>query len=90
MIKKTSKSKGLEPLVQELTLMLARNHRALEALHVLSEWNKGADLLSRMAEPGQTNKLPESLRDVCLVVPPERMNWSVLCETGPFTSWDMH
>ena len=60
-VKRSAKSPLLNNIVKEVSLHLARHLCSLEALHLWSEQNEHADLLSRLADPKGPGKLPEEL-----------------------------
>ena len=66
LLKRSSKSPLLNKVVVQITLTLARQFRALEALHVWSEQNVWADALSRLHDPNDPACIPLELRNLPL------------------------
>ena len=64
---RASRAPLLSPLIQELPLVLATDHRTLDGLHIYSEANVAADGLSRML-PGAAP--PVALAQAVNVGPP--------------------
>ena len=67
----------LSPLVQELALCLAEDHRTLEGTHVYSESNIAADGLSRLAEEDDEAHIPKVLKMLPRTAVTDQV-WSVL------------
>jgi hypothetical protein len=78
LIKRSARSEKLNPIVQEAALVLAKCHKSLEGIHVFSEHNIGADLLSRIADPGGKPVDPKLLLGAIEVVSPEASDWDIL------------
>lgn len=75
---RASRAPLLSPLIQELALVLATDHRTLDGLHIYSEANVAADGLSRML-PGAMP--PAALAQAVNVSPPSP-SWRIMKQGG--------
>ena len=61
LLRRSAKSPLLNTVVREITLLLARDFRSLETIHVWSEYNELADALSRIKDPNKPAVFPAEL-----------------------------
>lgn len=59
LLKRSAKSPLLNRVAREISLFLAKNYLAIEALHIWSEHHEWADALSRVKDPNKPARRPE-------------------------------